>query len=331
MPDAVTLVELWRGGLPESHHRGHAVIVDDTGQIVAAWGDPNAVTFPRSSAKMIQSLPLVETGAAHAAGLTREQLALCCASHSAAHIHTDRVRAWLDDLRLDDDAFCCGPQMPGDRAARHEMIRAGTSPCRYHNNCSGKHCGFLTATRHLKAGPDYVALDHPLQHAIKHAFEEVTDAVSPGWGIDGCSAPNHATSMLAMGRAMARFAAATEGSDARSNAMVTLREAMMAHPELIAGEDRACTHLMRAAGGQAAIKGGAEGYSIAILPGLRLGVALKIEDGADRAKECAMAAILVRLGVVQAQDPLVARYLNPRLTNFAGLDTGEMKPAAILA
>lgn len=331
MAQAEQLVEIWRGGLLESVHQGHAVICDAQGQIVDAWGDPGHVTYPRSSAKMIQALPLVETGAARAAGLTTEHLALACASHSAAHIHTDRVRDWLAAMDLEDRAFLCGPQAPRDREAEVEMIRAGQSPCRYHNNCSGKHCGFLSVTRHLGAGPDYLAIDHPLQVAIKAGFEEVTGAESPCWGIDGCSAPNHATTVHAMARAMARFASAQDRSDTRSRAMVTLRAAMMSHPELVAGEGRACTRLMRAAGGRAAVKTGAEGFFIAILPGLGMGIALKISDGATRAAECAMAALLVRLSVVEATDPEVRAYLNPDITNFAGQVTGEMRPAPALS
>ena len=211
------------------------------------------------------------------------------------------------------------------------MIRAGQSPCRYHNNCSGKHCGFLAVSRHLGAGPDYLAIDHPLQVAIKEAFEDVTGAISPCWGIDGCSAPNHATSVHAMARAMARFASAHDRSDTRSRAMVTLRDAMMTHPELVAGEDRACTRLMRAAKGRAAVKTGAEGYFIAILPEQRMGIALKITDGATRAAECAMAALLARLGVVDDADPQVRAHLNPDITNFAGQVTGEMRAAAALS
>ncbi|MEL6957512.1 MAG: asparaginase [Pseudomonadota bacterium] len=319
MNDPVDLVEIWRGGRLESVHRGHAVIVDDTGEIVDARGDPGHITFPRSSAKMIQALPLVESGVADRFGLTPEQLALACASHSGAAIHTDRVRPWLAELGYTDDAFACGPQWPSDVPARDGLIKSDATPCRYHNNCSGKHCGFLTMVKANGWGPDYVAIDHPLQIAIKARFEEITGEDSPGWGIDGCSAPNHAVSMIGMARAMATFAAAKDG------AMVRLRDAMMAHPDLVSNTDRACNDLMRAGAGKVAVKTGAEGYFIAILPERKLGVALKIMDGTTRASESAMAAILIRLGVVSADDPRVKRYANPEITNFAGLVTGEMR------
>lgn len=330
MTTAVDFVELWRGGMLESVHQGHAVVVDETGQIIAAWGDPDFVTYPRSSAKMLQALPMVESGVADRFGLTTEQLALSCASHSGAAIHTDRVQRWLNDLDLGDDAFQCGPQWPSDLPARDGLIKEGAGPCRYHNNCSGKHCGFITMNKAHGWGPDYVAIDHPLQVAIKQVVEDLTETVSPAWGIDGCSAPNHATSICGMARAMAKFAAAKD-SGTRGAAMVRLRTAMMAHPELVSNTDRACNHLMRAGKGKVAVKTGAEGFFIAILPEQRLGVALKIVDGTTRAAECAMAAILCRLGVLDPADPNVKAYRNPDLKNFAGLVTGDMRPAAALA
>ena len=328
MTDPVDLVELWRGGMRESIHRGHAVVVDDTGEIVQAWGNPNAIIYPRSSSKMLQALPLVESGVADRFGLGTDQLALACASHSAAAIHTDRVQAWVRDLGLTDDAFRCGPNWPMDRTAHEAMIKTDATPCRYHNECSGKHCGFLTMTKANGWGPEYVEVDHPLQVMIKRTFEEVTGEDSPAWGIDGCSAPNFATSLLGMGRAMAKYANA--GDDTRGQAMVRLRNAMMAHPELVANEDRACTQLMRAAKGKGAFKTGAEGFFVAILPEKRMGVALKIMDGAGRARDCAVAAILCKLGVLDANDPSVKAYRNPDLVNFAGLIVGDIRPSAAL-
>lgn len=330
MSKPVDLVELWRGGRLESVHQGHAVVVDQTGDIVQSWGNPEHTTYARSSAKMLQALPMVESGVADRFGLTTAQLALSCASHSGAAIHTNPVQRWLKDLELDDEAFRCGPQWPADLPARNGLVKGDLSPCRYHNNCSGKHCGFLTMVKANGWGPEYVAGDHPLQVGIKQVFEELVEETSPGWGIDGCSAPNHASTVHGMARAMATFACADD-STTRGSAMVRLRNAMMAHPELVANEDRACTHIMRAAKGKAAIKTGAEGFFIAILPELKMGVALKIMDGTTRASECAMAAILCRLGVLDANDPSVKAYRNPDLKNFAGLITGDMRPSAALA
>lgn len=210
---AARLIELWRGGMRESTHLGHVVISDANG-IVEAWGNPGAVIYPRSSCKMIQALPLVESGAADAAGLGSEHLALACASHSGGRIHTERVAAWLSGLGLDDGDLRCGAHLPGDPAERKRLICSDESPCQVHNNCSGKHAGFLTLKRHMNAGPEYVEIDHPVQRAVRRAFEEVTGETATGWGIDGCSAPNFACTVEGLAHAMAGFARPGAGARA---------------------------------------------------------------------------------------------------------------------
>jgi len=323
MPNPAPFAEIWRGPFLESVHSGHAVICDTTGQIVDAWGDPELVVLPRSSSKMLQALPLVRSGAADAFGLTTRQLALACASHQGAEIHVDAVNNWISDLGLTDDAFRCGPQESRERSVREAQIRAHEHPCRVHNNCSGKHAGFLTLTKHLGAGPDYTNPDHPVQRACLEAFEDVTDQTSPGYGIDGCSAPNYAATLHGVARAMAHFAGAPEGS-----AEARLHSAMRMHPELVAGSGRACTELMLACDGKVALKTGAEGFFIAILPDRGLGIALKAACGTTRAAEAAIAALLVRLGVLDANHPATLKRINAPIHNWDGLQTGILKPAA---
>lgn len=330
MPGGESLVEVWRGPILESAHSGHAVVWDAGGGIVRAWGDPAAVILPRSSCKMIQALPLIESGAADAFALGEAQLALACASHTGAAIHTGKVKDWLADLDLGEDDLRCGPQMPDDREARYALIRAHEDPCQIHNNCSGKHAGFLTLARHLRAGPEYVDPDHPVQRAARTAFEEVTGEDSPGFGIDGCSAPNFATTLHGVARAMAWFASASEGGGARQDAAVRLWQAMVAHPVLVAGEGRACTELMRACTEPVALKTGAEAFFVAIIPGRGLGVALKIADGGTRAAECTIAAILVRLGVLEADHPATRAFMNAPIRNRRGIEVGTIRPAAAL-
>ena len=179
MTQPVPLAEIWRGEFLESVHLGHAVICNGAGEIVQAWGNADEIVLPRSSSKMLQGIPLITSGAADAAGLNTEQLALACASHQGAAIHTDRVSAWLNDLGLCDDDMRCGPQMPSDNPAKTELIKTDASPCQIHNNCSGKHAGFLTLTKHLKAGPEYIDPTHPVQKACLDAFEETTQLTSP--------------------------------------------------------------------------------------------------------------------------------------------------------
>ena len=325
MTQPVPLVEIWRGPFLESVHRGHAVVCDAKGEIVEVWGDPDLAVLSRSSSKMIQALPLIESGAADAAGLTPAQLSFACASHAGMPIHVAMAREWLATLGLDDDDLRCGAHYPYNREAEVELIVQGETPCQVHNNCSGKHCGFLTLSAKLGGGPEYIDPDHPVQRAVLEAFERVTGETSPGFGIDGCSAPNFASTLHGMARAMAHFAASPDGS-----AEARLHEAMRAHPEYVAGEGRACTELMRACNGKAAIKTGAEGFFNAILPELKLGISLKISDGTTRASECAMAALLVKLGVLEPDHPTTRTVMNAPVRNRRDIQTGWIRPAPAL-
>ncbi len=331
MSNAVDLVEVIRGPFAESVHRGHAVVVTPSGEVVAAWGDPEAVVLPRSSSKILQAMAMVESGAAARAGLGSEHLALACASHEGAAVHTGRVAVWLSGLGLGEADLRCGAHDPGDPAALADLHARGAAPCQLHNNCSGKHAGFLTLNRDIGGDPDYVAPAHPVQQAARAVFEEMTGATSPGFGIDGCSAPNFAGTLRGIATAMARIAAAeTALTGARRSGAIALRDAMAAHPVLVAGEGRACTELMTAMGGRAMIKTGAEGFFVAMLPGRGLGVAIKILDGATRGAEGVMAALLVRLGVADPDHPLVAKRLRPALVNRAGRVTGMLRPTHAL-
>lgn len=167
-----------------------------------------------------------------------------------------------------------------------------------------------------------------MQRAVRAAFEEMTGAASPGYGIDGCSAPNFATTMHGLAWAMARMADPARLGATRAAAAERLVAAMVSHPLLVAGEGRACSELMDAAGGAVAIKTGAEGVFVAIWPEKGLGLAIKIEDGTTRASECAVATLLTRMGAVKAADPAVIRRMTPVITNRRGLVCGEIAPAA---
>lgn len=328
MAPAPELVEIWRGTLLESVHRGHITICDAAGEIVEAWGDPAQVIFPRSSCKMIQAMPLILSGAADAAGLQARHLALACASHQGASLHREAVTDWLSGLGLGESDLRCGVQLPSDIDERDRLIRAQDAPCQVHNNCSGKHAGFLTLSQHQGGGADYVAIDHPVQVSVRDAFETLTGEASPTWAIDGCSAPNFATTLHGLARAAALFAAAEDRS-AEERAMKRLREAMMAHPDMVAGAGRACTELMRAVPG-VALKTGAEGVFVAIIPTRGLGVALKITDGTTRAAEAVITQILIRLGLLEPKHPAALRRLGP-ITNWRGLETGRISVSTTLA
>lgn len=319
---AAELIELWRNQLREGVHRGHAVIHDGQ-DIVEAWGDPSQIIYPRSSCKMVQALPMLESGAADAAGLTERQLALSCASHNGAALHAGLVGDWLAGMNLGESNLRCGCHMPWDADEKRRLICSDHVPDQLHNNCSGKHAGFLTWVHHAKAGPEYVDPDHPLQRAIRQTTAEVAQEEPAGFGIDGCSAPNFAGSITGLARSMAAFA--QPGGDARGKAMTRLVNAMRNHPELVAGEGRACTELMRAMNGRVAVKTGAEAVFIAIVPDRKLGVAVKIEDGGTRAAEAAITALLIHLDVLDKDHPVVARLLSGPHRNWRGMETGRLR------
>jgi L-asparaginase II len=319
------LVEVWRGPFLECKHRGDAVVVNARGDVMEAWGDPSIEILPRSSSKILQALPMVESGAADAFGLTSEQLALACASHDGNPMHTEGVQMWLSGLGLGVDDLRCGAHWPTGRKTANALVKADEKPCQFHNNCSGKHSGFLTLNKHLGGDAEYVDINHPVQKAALAVFEEATGENSRGYGIDGCSAPNFATSLRGLATAMARMGAGTRGEGS-----LRLIEAMAKHPMLVAGEGRACSELMTAMGGRVVVKTGAEGVYTAILPEQGLGVALKIEDGATRAAECVIAALLVRLGVADLDHPMVRKRLSPPIKNAAGLVAGGIRPVAEL-
>ncbi len=323
----VNAAEVWRGEFLECVHRGRAVVCNSLGEVVASFGDVDATILPRSSVKMLQALPLIESGAADRFKLQSEHLAVACASHQGAAIHTDLVSRWLQDLGFGEQDLLCGPQFPREKQARIEVVLSGRKQGKRHNNCSGKHSGFLCLSKHFGADAEYLDMSHPVQKAVLQAFEEMTGETSPGYGIDGCSAPNHACSLKGLATAMARMAAPSKLGKTRQHAAEVLTTAMKRHPELVAGEGRACTELMHAMAGATVVKTGAEGVFTAILPELGLGVAVKIEDGATRGAECAMAALLVRLGVADENHPLVEKRLQPVQTNYGGLTVGQIRPA----
>ncbi|MGB0958908.1 MAG: asparaginase [Halocynthiibacter sp.] len=328
---AEPLVEIWRGPFLESLHWGHAVVCDAKGEIRQTWGNPEEMILPRSSCKMLQALPLLETGAADAFGIKDHQIALACSSHQGQPMHTDVVQDWLAHLGYTDDDLICGTEMPRMKDDKAALIKTDNSPCRYHNNCSGKHSGFLTVTKHLGADMNYVDPSHPLQIAVKDGFEDLTQVETPGFGIDGCSAPNFGTTVHGLARAMAFFANAKEdASSVREAAAAKLARCMATYPELVAGDTRACTELMQACQGPVALKTGAEAVFIAILPEQGLGVALKIADGATRASECVIAQILVNLGVLDKDHPMTKKRLNAPIKNWDGLETGIIKPTEAL-
>jgi len=325
------LVEIWRGAFLECVHRGSAVAVDAAGEVVAAWGDPDAVFLPRSSLKPLQALPLVEGGAADAAGLGDAEIALATASHAGMPIHVDPIRAWLSAIGMREGALLCGAHKPNDAGARAALRDRGARPSALHNNCSGKHAGFLTLARHLGAAPEgYLDPDAPVQRAVRAAIEEMTGAPAEGHAIDGCSAPNFGVTLKGLATGMARLARPDGQGSSRARAAMRIVAAMAAHAPLVSGPGRAATRLIEAARGAAVVKSGAEGSYAAILPGLGLGLAVKIEDGGERGSEAAIAALLARFGVLDRADPAFIDHADTPIINHRGILCGRVRAADTL-
>ena len=319
------MCEIWRGSYLESVHTGMAVICDKEGEISHQWGDPNALILPRSSAKMMQAIPLIISGAEQKFSIGDDLLALACASHNAAEIHLSRVVGWLSHLGFSETDLRCGPQPSKDPHVKKEMLKKGQSHCQIHNNCSGKHAGFLSVSRHLNSGPEYTDPDHPVQLLVMDVFQELTENKVDGLVIDGCSAPNPAMPLYSLAKAMSWFATAHKRHDQLSKAALKLRNAMVNYPDLVAGNQRACTNLMKACEKKAILKTGAEGVFVAILPELEKGIALKIFDGGTRASECAIASLLIQLGVLSPNHPTALAYTNAPILNWRNIETGMMK------
>jgi L-asparaginase II len=319
------LVEVTRNPLVESVHRGAFAVSDARGRLRLQAGDVERAIFPRSSLKPVQAVPLIETGAADAFGVTDEELALACASHSGEPMHTTRVAQWQERIDCSVADLACGPHRPVHEKTATEMIARGEPWTSLHNNCSGKHTGFMTLARHLKAPvAGYEQVDHPAQRLVEATLKEmVSVSGAMPYGVDGCTVPNFALPLTALARAMAQFADPSGLAPARREAASRVMRAMTAHPELVAGTERVCTNLMRETRG-IVVKTGAEGVYIAIMPELGLGAALKIDDGAGRASETAIAALLIALGAVR-DDGAAAALARAAVPNTRGVAVGERR------
>ncbi len=331
MPNPV-LVEVTRGGVVESFHRGAACVYDSTGARVLAWGHVDRPVFPRSTVKLLQAVPFLETGAADICQAGFNELALACASHGGERAHVAVARAWMDRLGLEEGHLACGAHIPYDSEAAASLVRAGEAPSALHNNCSGKHLA-MAATALAKGEPveGYHEPDHPVQRRVRDTMAELAgeDLAQAPMGIDGCSIPTYGMSLAALARAMARVADPRGLRVARQSAIRRLRNAVARNPFLVAGTGRFCSALIGRKSTELYVKTGAEGVFVASLYELGVGVALKIDDGAKRAAEVALAAILRYLEVLDDADwEGLAEYTAPRVLSRAGAEVGEIRTMA---
>ncbi|MCX7176282.1 MAG: asparaginase [Proteobacteria bacterium] len=329
------LVETWRGDTVESFHRGALAVVDADGALLASLGDIDRPIFPRSAVKALQALPLVASGAADAFGLPDEALAMACASHGGEPEHTQRVAATLAAAGLDADALECGAHWPSHEATALAMKRAGEGICALHNNCSGKHAGFLcfgcmlgggTGTRDFLRG--YVRPEHPVMREVTAALQATTgfDSAQAPRGVDGCSIPTYGIPLRQLALGFARFGSGVGLSTEHALAARRLRLAVARAPFFVAGSGRFDTRVIERLGERVFCKVGAEGVYCAAFPERGLGVALKVDDGGfSRAADVAMAA-LIESGVALDDDEtrFMRQLSETTLSNWNGIAIGRV-------
>jgi L-asparaginase II len=329
------LVEVLRGALVESRHRGAVAVVDADGASVLALGDVARPVYPRSAVKPLQALPLVESGAADKYGFGDKELALACASHGGEPAHVEVAGLMLARAGLDAGALECGAHWPNHQPSSHALARSGAAPSALHNNCSGKHAGFLCVA--CAAGVDhhgYVKAEHFVQREVRGALEGLTGMglSADVCGIDGCSIPTWAVPLTALAHAFAWFGTGQGLGAERAKAAARIRAACAAQPYYVAGTGRFGTEIMTLFGVRVLAKTGAEGVYCGALPEQGLGIALKCDDGATRAAEVVMAAIVARFLPMSGEErSTLDRFLRPTLKNWNGIEVGGLRPSAALS
>ena len=324
-----TLVEVTRGGRVESFHRGAAVVVDTDGHVISAAGDTESPIFPRSAAKPLQALPFAASGAVEQLGLTGAEIALACGSHAGQPEHVSVADSMLRKAGRDASSLECGVHWPLGEAAARGLAACGGLPTTLHNNCSGKHAGFICLA--CQRGLDttgYGQPEHPVMREVTEALAEATGATldESVRGIDGCSIPAFALPLRALATGFARLGTGHHLSPSLARASAGIRSAIAAHPMMLAGTGRFDTRIATAFGEAVLCKCGAEGTAAAAIPELGIGLAIKIDDGAGRAAEVAMASLLRRSLPKSLVDHDELRQLAASpLRNWNGLTVGWLR------
>jgi L-asparaginase II len=317
-----TLAEILRGHIVESFHRGAFAVANAEGQVVLSEGEIARNIFPRSAIKAFQCVPLIESGAADRFGFDDEDIALACSSHIGEAEHVRVAASMLSKAGIEEAAYECGSHWPERMADKSALIKAAELPRAIHNNCSGKHAGMLAVAKHLGAPlKDYVKRDHPVQQAVARAIDfycSVDTATAP-WGIDGCSVPTWAMPLSNLAQGFARLFAPGNTTGQR------IAKAASAHPLLIAGTNKFDSRIM-AAVPRLFIKVGAEGVYCGAIPHASLGFALKIDDGAVRGAEVAVARVLSKLDCWNSDEKAALEsFAHSTLSNWRKLEVGATR------
>jgi L-asparaginase II len=327
------LAEVVRGGQTESLHFGAIAVVDVRGQLLYYAGDPHFLTFTRSTLKPFQALPFLRGGGLAHFGYGSRELALMCASHSGEPAHIAIVQHMLSAAGCGESDLRCGTHVPIHYAVQGRQPPSGACFSQLHNNCSGKHAGFLAyCVQHGLSREDYLDPAHPLQQAIRQRVGEAAGIAETElkMGVDGCSAPNYVLPLSRLAQAYARLARDDDGAYGNGLPQAVF-DAMTAHPELVSGAGRFDLACMQAAPGDWVAKGGAEGVQAIGIRSAGIGIALKVMDGTARALYPAAVAVLQQLGLLQSsQASLLTAWARPQLSNLIGRHIGEIRPAVVL-
>ena len=334
------LVELTRGGIVESIHLGALAAVDSDGILLAAFGNSDMVSFPRSSMKPFQALPLVENGGMEAFGLTDEELAIISASHAGTNEHVRVLKSIHQKVGLQLSDLQCGVHWPIDKETTFQMRLLGETPDSYRHNCSGKHSGMLTQAKLLEQSlDDYLTPVHLVQQNIRRAVSSMCGIHRDDmiFGVDGCSAPVYAMPLSSFAWAIARLVDPVNLDEERQIACQRITSAMIAYPEMVAGPGQLDSVLMQVMSGKVIAKGGAEGYQlIGVMPGAiaenskGIGIAFKIADGdpSRRATQRIVVEMLKALGFeAEMASEAFASFNQPILRNFRGIEIGNIRLA----
>jgi L-asparaginase II len=332
--ETVKMAEVTRGNLVESIHRGAVVVVDNKGKIIAAAGDPSYFTYFRSAAKPIQALPVVESGAAAHFGLDLKEIALLTGSHSGEAEHGATTLTILQKIGLGPEHLQCGTHYPLDKSSREVLLAKGLEPTTLHCTCSGKHAGMLTLARYRGLSlDDYYQLEHPVQQEMLQTVAEMAGLTCEQItvGVDGCGVPVFALPLEKMAYAYARLAAPEELTETRKEACLLIKKAMTTYPLLVGGTNRFDTALLQVTGNKLIAKFGAEAVYCVGVPAKGWGIALKIEDGNERALAPVVLSILEQLGLLAVEEKeKLASYKRKRLKNNRGEIIGEIRAVVSL-
>jgi L-asparaginase II len=323
------LVEVTRGHLVESRHQGSVAVVDAEGSTVLTLGDVERRVFPRSAVKALQALPLMESGIADRFGLTDDEIALACSSHSGEPEHVAAAASMLAKAGQTEACLECGVHWPLNDAAARALAAQHEHPSQLHNNCSGKHAGFICLSCGLGDDPKgYVKAGHRVQQTVRAALEDLTGAshTDDVSGIDGCSIPTYAIPLPALAFGFAKFGAGVGISTGCKSAAERIRRAVAQNPFMVAGTGRFDTKIMDVLRQRAFVKSGAEGVHCAALPELGYGIAVKVDDGAGRAAEVIMANLVMRLLKLSDDErAALAPLAQPVLKNWNGIEVGQIR------